>query len=122
MWNGRRHLLITEPSCASMEWTSLTPYKPAEMASNTPSPVDRSPRREEDDDDGFEGRQQAHVCNRRCRRGGGGGAAEEAKMIGDDNSDSSSSSSTNDDYSSEPEVELTAEEEMNLPTGSEMSF
>jgi hypothetical protein len=58
------------------------------------------------------------------------GAEEEAKevplrkqkMIGDDNSDGddddSSSSSTNDDYSSEPE-EVSLQEEMNRPTGSE---
>jgi hypothetical protein len=62
---------------ASLEWTlpaplnhhmlldhrtiaSVTPYKAAEINSNSPSPFNQTPRREEDDhDDGFQGRQQA---------------------------------------------------------------
>jgi hypothetical protein len=57
-------LLITKPSRTSLEWMSVTPYKP-EMALQTTSPVNRSLRREEDDDDNFQGqRQQAQVCSR----------------------------------------------------------
>jgi hypothetical protein len=48
-------LLVNEPSRASLEWTPMTPYKP-EMALQTPSPINRSLRREEEDDDGFQGR------------------------------------------------------------------
>jgi hypothetical protein len=66
------HCTVT---CASLEWTLVTPYKP-EMASKMTSLIDH---REEEDDDGFQG-QQAQVCQW-CRRGGGGvhTAAEEAK-------------------------------------------
>jgi hypothetical protein len=72
-------LLVTEPLCASLEWTSMTPYK-LDMALQMPSPINRSLRREEDHDDDFQGRrQQSQVCSRQRRRGGGGGATKEAK-------------------------------------------
>jgi hypothetical protein len=45
-------LLVTEPSCAYLEWTPMTPYKP-EMALQMPAPINRSLRKEEDDDDDF---------------------------------------------------------------------
>jgi hypothetical protein len=45
---------LTEPSCAALEWTLMTPYK-LKMALETPSPVNQSLRREEDDDNDFQG-------------------------------------------------------------------
>jgi hypothetical protein len=50
-------LLITEPSCASLEMDAGDSYK-LETALQMPSLVNRSLRREEDENDGFQGRRQ----------------------------------------------------------------